>query len=222
MIAPVLTPSARLRQLRGDLRQALKSGDAATLQRLSLQVIHRQGTSALELLLQTMADESQQRFWLAALQPSAAPVLPTAISISVDQQTEQLQSLIPLEPLAEPEPAELKDVPPVETILGRSEDEESLHEESVEADSRLDDIGSLTEIELEPPSPAAAEIEPIGLEEVLKTADEPLEQRDEQIKELSPQPRTPLMAPAPLERSRLHQRLKGWLPNWEANNQRAA
>ena len=222
MVAPVLTPSARLRQLRGDLRQALKSGDAATLQRLSLQVIHRQGTPALELLLQTIADESQQRFWLAALRPSPAPVLPTAISTSVDQQTEQVQSLIPLEPLAEAEPTELEDVLPVETILDRSKDEESVQEESLEADSRLDAIEPLTEIEPEPRRPAAVEIEPIGLEEVLKTAEEPSELRDEQIKELSTQPRRPLVEPAPLERSRLHQRLKGWLPNWEANNQRAA
>ena len=217
MVAPVLTPSARLRQLRVDLRQALKSQDAATLQRLSLKVIHRQGASALEILLQTMADESQQRFWLAALQPSAAPVLPPPSSGLVDPQTEQLQALIPMEHLPVDQPGELEEVSPVVPILERVE-----NTESVEADPLLEAIEPLTEIESELPTPVAAEIESIGLEEVLKTADEPLDQRDEQIKELSTQPRRPLVQPAPLERSRLHQRLKGWLPHWEAHSQRAA
>ena len=217
MVAPVLTPSARLRQLRVDLRQALKSQDAATLQRLSLKVIHRQGASALEMLLQTMADESQQRFWLAALQPSVAPVLPTANAGRVDPQTERAQAPVPLETLSEDQPAELEEVPHVERILERFEDEESM-----EADPLLEAIEPLTAIEPEPPTPVAAEIKPIGLEEGLKTADEPLEQRDEQIKELSTQPRRPLVEPAPLERSRLHQRLKGGLPHGDANSQRAA
>ena len=217
MVAPVLTPSARLRQLRVDLRQALKSRDAVTLQRLSLKVIHRQGASALEMLLQTMADESQQRFWLAALQPSVAPVLPTASAGRVDSQMDQVQAPIPLETLSADQPAELEEVAHVETNLEIIE-----NEDLVGADALLEAIEPLTAIEPEPPTPVAAEIKPIGLEEGLKTADEPLEQRDEQIKELSSQPRRPLVQPAPLERSRLHQRLKGWLPHWEAHSQRAA
>ena len=51
MVAAFLTPSARQRQLRAQLQQALSREDGAALQRLSLQVIHRQGPSALQLLI---------------------------------------------------------------------------------------------------------------------------------------------------------------------------
>jgi hypothetical protein len=260
--APLLTPSARLRQLRLDLRQALKSQDADTLRRLSLQVIHRQGPPALQVLMQALADGPQQRFWLDAMQPAEAPQRPLApaavepIAAALVQPSlaseaatqlqsgpEPLQEDLPLAsppeedlvmplggeseawlehcetaPVAEPEPQRAV----VTAIEPSGTSGEGLLQASSEPEAGLEPGQPAVEPALGHHRVADDAIAPIGHQEELKLADEPAGQRDEQIKQPIAEHRTPLVTPAPLERSRLHQRLKGWLPRWDATHQQAA
>ena len=260
MVAAFLTPSARQRQLRAQLQQALSREDGAALQRLSLQVIHRQGPSALQLLIQALADGPQQRFWLDALQPAAAPQLPPAPA-AVEPMAALVQPSLAPEPVTHrqngPEPLH-EDLPlatPAEAFVPARADEPEAwlepcqsapaaepepHGAVVSAMKPLGPSGdgllpfkSAPEAGSEPGQPAVEPalehhcvadeaIAPAGLQEELKLADEPASQRDEQIKQPNAGQRTPLVTPAPLERSRLHQRLKGWLPRWDPAHQQAA
>ena len=252
MVAAFLTPSARQRQLRGQLQQALSCEDAATLQRLSLQVIHRQGPAALQLLMQALADAPQQRFWLDVLQPAAAPkplaapaaAEPVSASLAVEaapppqNKSDRLeeQSLtspsealpVPLEADAEPrlELAQSAPAPEPEHQPAAMEPLAAPVADVVPLPSAPEAWPEPNQLSVEPApehhGAADETTEPVGLQEELKYADGPAVQRDEQIKQPIAAQRTPLVTPAPLERSRLHQRLKGWLPRWDASSQQAA
>ena len=82
---PPLPPSplARKQQLRQALAVALEQRDAAALQQLSCQWVHRQGVASLESLQRELASDDDLLWWgqvLRAAEPES-PAVPSAASV---------------------------------------------------------------------------------------------------------------------------------------------